>query len=147
MRMRLGKIEKHILTWDYQQHDSCREFHSKTGVILSYIRANSNFRIPRHTYNLKALLSEKEYRNLHVSFYRALKNLANKGLVDYTYYPNPSAFIGQKWKQGDYGHVDFLCIPNWVGVIEKRFVRKSVFRLTAPGREKARKIIKCELGK
>lgn len=147
MRMRLGKIEKYILVWDYQQHDSCRELHSKTGVMLSYIRANSDSRIPRHTYNLKALLSEKEYRNLHVSFNRALKNLANKGLVDYMYCPDPIAFIAQKRKQSDYGHVDFLGIPGWVGAIKKRYIRKSVFRLTVDGRMKTRTILKCGLRK
>lgn len=142
MRTRLGKIEKHILIWSYQQHDSYREFHSKTGAILSYVRSRPGFRIPHHTYNLKALLSEKEYKNLHVSFYRALKSLAAKNLVEYKYCPDPELYIEGIREENDlYGHIDFLGISRSYGTVEKRYIRKSIFRLTGDGRKKVRMIL------
>jgi hypothetical protein len=95
-----------------------------------------------HTYNLKALLSEKEYRHLHVSFYRALKSLAAKNLVEYKYCPDPELYIESIREEDDlHGHIDFLGISRSFGTGEKRYIRKSVFRLTGDGRKKVRVIL------
>jgi len=147
MAMRLGKIEKHILAWAYRRRGRSIDFVSKTGAMLSYVRRHSSGRTPRHTYNLKALLTEKEYRSLHTSFFRAIKTLAAKGLVERVYYPDPQKEMRMRFdewgkgKHGEYGWLDLLgCRSKRDGY--KRYIRKSVFCLTAEGRKKARAILK-----
>lgn len=97
--MQLGKIEKYILVWGHRQHEVRGvqrvystlvsrgldgQYLGKSGALLSYARELlGKGAVPKHSANIKSCLPARIYSTLHSSFTRALKRLAEKGLLVY----------------------------------------------------------------
>jgi hypothetical protein len=137
--MRLGKIEKYILCWIHRQHDPPEDYQSKSGALLSYARKHYSNGIPKHAYNIKSHMPNKIYNKLHVSFFRSLKSLEEKGLVEYKYCQNPRLVLEEYRRKKHTPHFDFLLVYR----PKKRTPRrKSVFKLTEKGKNIAAYLIR-----
>jgi hypothetical protein len=109
-------------------------YHAKTAAILSYAREYEPFVVPKHTANLRRCLPTNVYVRLHVSFSRALRTLAEKGLIHYTR------------SEADVRRVHRLAVVKSFrsGSRERRRTRrKSVFVLTDAGASEAARLLRA----
>ena len=81
--MRFGRIQKYLLTWQVRFHAfrGTNLYLSKSGAILSFARNELGYSINPRPKSVKLVLPPLLYKNLHVSFRRALLELEKKGLV------------------------------------------------------------------
>jgi hypothetical protein len=84
--MRLGKVERFILCWAYEQHRNYA-FFAKSNVLLSYARRHHRIKLVNPS-NIKAQMPSGLYNTLHVCFSRALRSLARKSLIEYVLIPD-----------------------------------------------------------
>ena len=83
VRIRLGQIEKYIVTWALRNDGyTSDQYASKSGVLLSYARRKLGYDVTPLPVSVKAVLPGPRYRSLHASFSRALRRLVGCKLID-----------------------------------------------------------------
>lgn len=148
--MKLGKIERHILIWAHRQRDErgvrCdgRAYHGKSGALLAYARERfGTYAIPKTSLNIKATMPREAYSRLHSSFTRALKRLAEKGLI--VYEPRVQRLLEEARRIRKRGRAqrrgEVLPSAETTSLPQGRpGARRSMFVLTPEGESVARKL-------
>jgi hypothetical protein len=78
--MRLGKIERALLTYPFRLFDP-QGFVPKSGALFYYARHLLGYSASPWARSVKSVVSLRDYRGLHASFSRALDRLADDELL------------------------------------------------------------------
>jgi hypothetical protein len=124
--MRLGKIEKYVLVWAYTYHNEAYMYVSKSGALLSYARHKLGYASNPRPASVRPVLPKRLYNSLHVSFSRALRSLAELGLLTITRQRGDIRGYGMSLRGGMTGR------------------RQVFFNLTEEGRRAASRLISEE---